>query len=224
MQASRPNVSCHTRELSKIFTRWGVLPTYSSAPVVAVATCVRRSKEHRCRTSRRRQAGDVKPPLRTTFPDLMDKRANLFFDSFIVRVWSVADSRTPAKTMARLVAIDLVVSPHVFVRLSINRTLHVPLCDGGTHKTNLSKVGHVVLMVNHHNPVGSHTDRVLGMVIVDTATSLQAPGITTQEWFPVRKGPGMAAGDAPQGKVHVKVRVGWVLFLQPLENTASIIM
>lgn len=67
------------------------------------------------------------------------------------------------------------------------------------------QVGHVVLMVNHHDPVGTHTDRTLGMVIVDTATALQAPGISTQDWFPVRKGPGMKAGDTPQGKVHVKV-------------------
>lgn len=69
-----------------------------------------------------------------------------------------------------------------------------------------SQMEHLVLMVKHHDPVGSHTDRVLGMVIVDTATALQAPGISTQEWFPVRKGPGMKAGHVPQGKVHVKVR------------------
>lgn len=68
-----------------------------------------------------------------------------------------------------------------------------------------SQMEHLVLMVKHHDPVGSHTDRVLGMVIVDTATALQAPGISTQEWFPVRKGPGMKAGHVPQGKVHVKV-------------------
>lgn len=68
------------------------------------------------------------------------------------------------------------------------------------------QVEHVVLMVKHHDPVGTHTDRTLGMVIVGTATALQAPGISTQEWFPIRKGPGMKAGDAPQGKVHVKVR------------------
>lgn len=61
-------------------------------------------------------------------------------------------------------------------------------------------------MVKHHDLVGSHTDRMLGMIIVDTATALQAPGISTQEWFPVRKGPGMRAGDIPQGRVHVKVR------------------
>ena len=65
----------------------------------------------------------------------------------------------------------------------------------------------MVLMVKHHDPVGTQTDRTLGMVIVDTATALQAPGISTQEWFPIRKGPGMMTGDAPQGKVHVKVRV-----------------
>lgn len=67
------------------------------------------------------------------------------------------------------------------------------------------KMEHLVLVVNHHDPVGSHTDPTLGMVIVDTATALQAPGISTQEWFPVRKGPGMKAGHVPQGKVHVKV-------------------
>ncbi len=61
-------------------------------------------------------------------------------------------------------------------------------------------------MVKHHDPVGGHTDRTLGMCVVDTATALQAPGVSTQEWFPVRKGPGMRAGDAPQGQVHVKVR------------------
>ncbi|CAM9402960.1 unnamed protein product [Ectocarpus sp. 12 AP-2014] len=72
-------------------------------------------------------------------------------------------------------------------------------------EASLSKMEHLVLMVKHHDPVGSHTDRVLGMVIVDTATALQAPGIPTQEWFPVRKGPGMKAGHVPQGKVHVKV-------------------
>lgn len=65
---------------------------------------------------------------------------------------------------------------------------------------------HLVLVVNHHDPVGSHADPTLGMVIVDTATALQAPGISTQEWFPVRKGPGMKTGHVPQGKVHVKVR------------------
>lgn len=64
----------------------------------------------------------------------------------------------------------------------------------------------MILMVKHHDPVGSHTDRMLGMVIVDTATALQAPGISTQEWFNVRKGPGMKTGDAPQGRVHVKVK------------------
>lgn len=73
--------------------------------------------------------------------------------------------------------------------------------NGYRHK----QVEHVVLMVKHHDPVGTQTDRTLGMVIVDTATALQAPGISTQEWFPIRKGPGMKAGNAPQGKVHVKV-------------------
>eukprot|EP00903_Cladosiphon_okamuranus_P014837 g13738.t1 len=72
-------------------------------------------------------------------------------------------------------------------------------------ETTLRNVEHVVLMVKHHDPVGTQTDRTLGMVIVDTATALQAPEIPTQEWFPIRKGPGMKAGDAPQGKVHVKV-------------------
>ncbi|CBN80088.1 conserved unknown protein [Ectocarpus siliculosus] len=72
-------------------------------------------------------------------------------------------------------------------------------------ETSLCNMEHLVLMVKHHDPVGSHSDRVLGMVIVDTATALQAPGISTQEWFPVRKGPGMKAGHVPQGKVHVKV-------------------
>lgn len=64
---------------------------------------------------------------------------------------------------------------------------------------------HLVFMVKHHDPVGSHTDRMLGMVIVDTAIALQAPGISTQDWFPVRKGPGMKTGDVSQGRVHVKV-------------------
>ncbi|CAM9162703.1 unnamed protein product [Scytosiphon promiscuus] len=72
-------------------------------------------------------------------------------------------------------------------------------------ESSLRNMEHLVLVVNHHDPVGSHPDPTLGMVIVDTATALQAPGISTQEWFPVRKGPGMKTGHVPQGKVHVKV-------------------
>lgn len=79
----------------------------------------------------------------------------------------------------------------------------------------VAQMEYLVLMVKHHDPVGSHTDRMLGMVIVDTATALQAPGISIQEWFPVRKGPGMKAGDVPQGKVHVKVRY------YPLQNKCT---
>lgn len=82
----------------------------------------------------------------------------------------------------------------------------MPLCVPNIRNEMVPpQVGHLVLMVNHHDPVGSHMDRMLGMVIVDTATALQAPGISTEEWFPIRKGPGMRAGDVPQGKVHVKV-------------------
>ena len=64
----------------------------------------------------------------------------------------------------------------------------------------------LVLIVKHHDPFGSVIDRTLGVVIVDTATSFQAPGISTQDWYPVRRGPGMKAGDVPQGQVHVKVQ------------------
>ncbi|CAM9641258.1 unnamed protein product [Sphacelaria rigidula] len=77
---------------------------------------------------------------------------------------------------------------------------------------------HLVLMVKHHDPVGSHTDKMLGMVIVDTATALQAPGIPTQEWFNVRKGPGMKTGDVPQGHVHVTY---FTNSLEGLEVTAE---
>lgn len=31
---------------------------------------------------------------------------------------------------------------------------------------------YLVPMVKHHDPVGSHADRMLGMVIVDTVTTL----------------------------------------------------
>lgn len=77
---------------------------------------------------------------------------------------------------------------------------------------------YLVLMVKHNDPVGSYTDRTLGMVIVDTATALQAPGISTQEWFPVRKGPGMRSGDVPQGRVHVKVRFFTFYFCNPNDS------
>jgi len=69
-------------------------------------------------------------------------------------------------------------------------------------------------MVKHHDPVGGQTDRTLGMCVVDTATALQAPGVSTQEWFPVRKGPGMRAGDVPQGQIHVKVRAQALVLLR----------
>ncbi|CAM9547986.1 unnamed protein product [Ascophyllum nodosum] len=72
-------------------------------------------------------------------------------------------------------------------------------------ETSVHNMENLVLIVKHHDPFGSVIDRTLGVVIVDTATSFQAPGISTQDWYPVRRGPGMKAGDVPQGQVHVKI-------------------
>ncbi|CAN0166928.1 unnamed protein product [Ascophyllum nodosum] len=68
-----------------------------------------------------------------------------------------------------------------------------------------SNMEHLVLTVKHHDPAENATHQTLGIVTVDMAAALEAPGTSTQEWHPVSKGPGVKGGDSPQGRVHVKV-------------------
>lgn len=155
-------------------------------------------------------AVDEKAPMRASTPTSPSRWITL--PALMVhRPWWYCGESTTTKRSVRSVVVDVIASPYVC--MCTCQPPFMPLCAAKNEKW--SQVEHLVLMVNHHDPVGSHTDRMLGMVIVDTATALQAPGISTQEWFPVRKGPGMKAGDVPQGKVHVKVRVSARFFDPP---------
>ena len=86
--------------------------------------------------------------------------------------------------------------------------LFYAVCSGftrGDAPSTTRQMEHLVLTVKHHDPAENATHQTLGIVTVDMAAALEAPGTSTQEWHPVSKGPGVKGGDSPQGRVHVKV-------------------